>query len=62
MRDSRSDKNIERNLEQKCRLALINEYELIKAKRHPRFRFVQGFYAFHGTTRQTFVKYYNCFC
>ena len=43
MRDNRSDKNIERNLEQKC-------------------RFVQGFYAFHGTTRQTFVKYYNCFC
>ena len=35
------------------------EYELIKAKRHPRFRFAQDFYKYHGTSRQTFAKYYN---
>ena len=38
---------------------LVREYELVKAKKHPRFRFVQDFYNFHGTSRQTFAKYYN---
>ena len=36
---------------------LIREYERVKAKQHPHFRFVQDFYAFHGTSRQTFAKY-----
>ena len=27
----------------------------------PVFRFVQDFYSFHGTSRQTFAKYYNRF-
>ena len=60
MRDNRSDKTIERNLMQKWRF-LIKEYELVKAKQHPQFRFLQDFYAFHGTNRQTFAKYYNRF-
>lgn len=60
MRDNSSDKTIERNLMQKWRF-LIKEYELVKAKRHPQFRFLQDFYAFHGTSRQTFAKYYNRF-
>ena len=58
MRDNRKDGTIERNYIQKWRF-LIKEYQLVKAKRHPRFRFVQDFYAFHGTNRQTFAKYYN---
>lgn len=58
MRDNSSDKTVERNYVQKWRF-LIGEYELVKAHRHPRFRFVQDFYNFHGTTRQTFAKYYN---
>lgn len=61
MRDNSSDKTIERNLMQKWRF-LIAEYELVKAKRHPQFRYLQDFYAFHGTSRQTFAKYYNRFC
>ena len=58
MRDNRKDGTIERNYIQKWRF-LIREYQLVKAKKHPRFRFVQDFYAFHGTNRQTFAKYYN---
>ena len=60
MRDNSSDKTIERNLMQKWRF-LISEYELVKAKQHPQFRYLQDFYAFHGTSRQTFAKYYNRF-
>lgn len=38
---------------------MIREYELVKARQHPRFKFVSDFYAHHGTNRQTFAKYYN---
>ena len=38
---------------------LIREYELVKAKQHPRYRFVADFYKAHGLTRQRFIKYYN---
>ena len=58
MKDNRNDRTIERNYTQKWRF-LIAEYELVKAKKHPKFRFVQDFYAFHGVSRQTFAKYYN---
>ena len=40
---------------------LIQEYELVKQKRHPKFRFVADFYRFHQTHRQTFFKYYHRF-
>ena len=58
MRDNSKDRTIERNYIQKWRF-LVREYELVKAKCHPQFRFVQDFYAFHDTSRQTFAKYYN---
>ena len=58
MRDNSTDRTIERNYVQKWRF-LIRDYELVRAKRHPRFRFLQDFYAHHGTNRQTFAKYYN---
>jgi transposase InsO family protein len=35
------------------------EYELVKAKKHHCFRFLSDFYSYHGTSRQTFAKYYN---
>ena len=38
---------------------MIVEYELVKARKHHRFKFVSDFYAHHGTNRQTFAKYYN---
>jgi len=58
MRQNSKDTTIERNYIQKWRF-LIKEYELTKAGKHPQFRFVTDFYKFHGTSRQTFCKYYN---
>ena len=58
MRNNSDDGTVERNYIQKWRF-LIREYELVKAKKHPHFRFVQDFYKYHGTNRQTFAKYYN---
>lgn len=58
MRNNSQDRTIERNYIQKWRF-LIKEYERVKAKKHPQFRFLQDFYAYHGTNRQTFAKYYN---
>lgn len=54
------DKTIERNYLKKWRF-LINEYELIKQSQHSRFRFASDFFKFHGTHRQTFLKYYHRF-
>lgn len=58
MRRTTEDKTLERNYIQKWQF-LIRDYELTKAKKHPKFRFVQDFYRHHGTNRQTFNKYYN---
>ena len=58
MRDNRKDRTIERNYTQKWRF-LVAEYELVKAGKHPKFRFAQDFYAFHGVNRQTFATCYN---
>lgn len=38
---------------------IITEYELIKAKKHTRFRFIEELYAYHKITRQNFFKHYN---
>ena len=58
MRNNSNDRTIERNLTQKWRF-LIREFELVKAKKHPQFRFLEDFYRYHGTNRQTFYKYYH---
>ena len=58
MRNNSEDRTVERSYIQKWRF-LISEYELVKAKKHHQFRFVQDFYKFHNTNRQTFAKYYN---
>ncbi|MCK5296934.1 MAG: hypothetical protein KAJ75_08590, partial [Alphaproteobacteria bacterium] len=43
----------------KLMLRLIDEYEAIKAKKHPRFTFVEAFYKANNIKRQNFIKYYN---
>lgn len=60
MRSNSEDKTIVRNYIEKYRF-LIGEYELVKAKKHPVFRFAQEFYAHHDTDRRSFRKYYNRF-
>jgi len=60
MRRNTEDKTLEKNYIQKWRF-LIREYESVKAKKHPSFRFVSDFYKFHAINRQTFCKYYNRF-
>ena len=58
MRDNSRDSTLKKNYIQKYQF-LISEYEQVKAKSHPRFRFVKDFYAHHGTCAQTFLKYYG---
>lgn len=54
----RRDSTLERNTIKHWKF-LIDEYLLIKNKKHPRFCFVQEFYDFHKIKRQNFIKYYN---
>jgi transposase InsO family protein len=58
MRNNSQDETLKRNYLQKYRF-LIQEYELVKAKKHPGFRFAHEFYSFHDTDRRSFRKYYN---
>lgn len=60
MRNNSQDDTLKRNYIEKYRF-LIGEYELVKAKKHPKFRFVQEFYEAHDTDRRSFRKYYNRF-
>lgn len=60
MRKNTEDKTLERSYVQTYRF-LIREYEQVKKKTHPRFRFAQDFYKAHNTNRQTFLKYYHRF-
>ena len=58
MRINTQDLTLKRNYLQKYRF-LIKEYELIKAREHPEYRYVQDFYRAHHTDRRSFLKYYN---
>lgn len=58
MRRNDRDETLKRNYIQKYQY-LINEYELVKAKKHPQFKFAKDFYKAHATCVQTFLKYYN---
>lgn len=60
MRPNTDDMTLERNYLQKYQF-LISEYELVKSKKHPKFRFAHEFYTAHDTNRQSFIKYYNRF-
>ncbi len=60
MKYNNNDKTILNNYLRKYQF-LIHEYELVKAKKHTKYRFVGEFYKAHNTNRQTFIKYYNRF-
>jgi len=60
MRINTNDLTLKRNYLEKYRF-LIKEYELVKSKQHPQFKFAQEFYTAHDTDRRSFLKYYNRF-
>lgn len=60
MRSTTNKTVLEQNYISRWRF-LIKEYELVKQKSHPRYRFVSDFYKSHNTNRQTFFKYYHRF-
>jgi transposase InsO family protein len=55
-----NDKTLARNYLKHMK-QLVQEYELIKAKKHSRYIFVTEFYKANNITRQNFIKYYNRF-
>ena len=60
MRMKPSDLTLSRNYLQRYQF-LIADYELVKKKQHPQYRFVKDFHAAHGTDRRRFMKYYRRF-
>ena len=58
--DETKDSTMERNYLSNW-MHLIQEYELTKNKKHPRYRFVTDFYKAHNLKRQNFIKYYHRF-
>ena len=60
MRINTNDLTLAKNYIQKYQF-LIKEYELIKQKQHPDYRFVKDFFAAHDTDRRSFLKYYHRF-
>jgi len=55
-----NDLTLERKYLQTYRM-MIREYELVKQKSHPVYRFVEELYKAWGTNRKSFLKYYNRF-
>ena len=60
MRINTQDLTLVRNYLQKYQF-LFAEYELIKAKQHPKYRFLEEFYRAHDTDRRHLLKYYRRF-
>src|ERR1700749_300081 len=60
MRNINNDLTLKRNYLNKYRF-LIEEYEKVKRREHPHFRFAKDFYAAHDTDPRSFLKYYNLF-
>ena len=58
MRINTQDLTLTRNYLQKYQF-LIQEYELVKSKSHPEYKFAKDFYKAHDTDRRSFLKYYN---
>ena len=58
MRINSQDLTLAKNYLQKYRF-LIKEYQLVKQKKHPQYRFAKDFYQAHDTDRRSFLKYYN---
>ena len=53
-KDSTITKNYIRGWQHRCQ-----EYALVNAGKHPKFRFVSDFYKHYHTHRQVFLKYYH---
>ena len=60
MKINTSDETLKKNYIQKYQF-LICEYELVKAKKHEKYKKVKEFYEAHNTCPQTFLKYYGRF-
>lgn len=60
MRINTNDLTLARNYIQKYQF-LIKEYEQVKNKSHPNYRFAKEFYESNGIDRRSFLKYYNRF-
>lgn len=60
MRHNSEDKTLERNYKNKWKY-LINEYELIKKRQHPKYKFVAPFFKDHNIKKQLFHKIYRRF-
>lgn len=58
MRINTRDETLKKNYIQKYQF-LIEEYELVKAKKHEQYGKVKDFYKAHNTCPQTFLKYYG---
>ena len=58
MRNNSHDTTLKNNYIQTYQF-LISEYEEVKSKKHPTFKYVKDFYQAHGTCAQTFLKYYG---
>jgi len=58
MRLNSRDETLKKNYIQTYQF-LIDEYEQVKAKKHPQYFLVKDFYKAHGTCAQIFLKYYN---
>ncbi|QXV65233.1 transposase family protein [Mucilaginibacter sp. 21P] len=60
MRNINNDLTLKRNYLSKYRF-LISEYEQVKRREHPVYRFARDFYLAHDTDARAFLKYYNLF-
>jgi hypothetical protein len=58
MRINTKDETLKKNYTQKYQF-LVTEYELVKAKKHNRYKKVGEFYKAHNTCPQNFLKYYG---
>ena len=58
MRINTQDLTLQRNYLEKYQF-LMKEYELVKEKKHPVYRFAQDFYKANDTCAKSFLKYYN---
>lgn len=58
MRNINNDLTLKRNYLSKYRF-LISEYDQVKRKEHPQFRFAKDFYLAHATDPRSFLKYYH---
>ena len=60
MRNENKDETLVRNYIEQYQF-IIKEYELIKEKKHPQFRYLEELYKAHNICRSSFHKYYHRF-